>query len=86
MTLNFTHHEGSWDEEPATVDATSSATVVYIRKNIEQFTKTDQQTGEEVTLWGYDEAQISHSDYALYLGEENAADIAYVAIMAGIDL
>ena len=84
MTPIFTQHEGSQAEKPAEVDTTSSSTVVYVRKNIEQFTR--EEDGETVTLWRYDEAQMTREEYAIYKGEDNAAKIEYVAMMADIDL
>jgi len=65
MKLNYELHEGSQAEKPATVDTTSSATVVYLRRNIQQITRADEMG--EVTLWQYEEARISHSEYEQFL-------------------
>lgn len=86
MTIKFTYHEGSQAEEPLAVDTESSKGTVYLRRNIEQIERKDEQTGETVTLWGYEEAQLTHEEYALYLGEDNSAKIEYVAMMSDIEL
>ena len=65
MKLNYELHEGSQAEKPAVVDTTSSATVVYLRRNIQQITRADEMG--EVTLWQYEEARISHSEYEQFL-------------------
>ena len=65
MKLNYELHEGSQAEKPAVVDTTSSATVVYLRRNIRQITRVDEMG--EVTLWQYEEARISHSEYEQFL-------------------
>lgn len=65
MDLIYELHEGSQTEKPATVDTTSSATVVYLRRNIQQITRADEMG--EVTLWQYEEARISHSEYEQFL-------------------
>lgn len=86
MTINFTHHEGSQEEMPLAIDTESSKSIVYLRKNIQQIEKEDKQSGETVTLWSYDEAQLTQDEYALYLGENNSAKIEYVAMISDIDL
>lgn len=86
VNLTYKHHEGSQAERPAEVDTISSPTVYYLRKNIEQVTREDPQTGDEVTLWGYDEAELTPMEYATYVAEEAAAKTEYVAMMSDIDL
>ena len=85
MTITYIHHEGTQTTRPLAIDTESSAKVVYLRKNIEQITKEDE-SGEEYTVWSYDEAKLTHEDYALYLGEDNSAKIEYVAMMTDVDL
>lgn len=65
--MNYEHHEGSQATKPLPVDTTSSSTVVYIRKNIRQIEREDSMSGDTVTLWSYDEAEITHEDYELIL-------------------
>lgn len=59
--MNFIHVEGSQTERPLEFDATTSKTIIYIRKNIERKTKT--QDGNTYEVWEYDEAQIPMSEF-----------------------
>lgn len=61
MELIYELHEGSQTEKPAAVDTTSSATVVYLRRNIQQITRADEMG--EITLWQYEEAQCTHEQF-----------------------
>lgn len=59
MDLIFVHVEGSQETRPLEFDATTSDTVIYIRKNIERITRTDKTSGETIELWAYDEAEVN---------------------------
>lgn len=59
--MDFIHVEGTQTERPLEFDATTSKTIVYIRKNIERKTKT--QDGLTYDVWEYDEAQLPMSDF-----------------------
>ena len=59
--MDFIHVEGTQTEKPLEFDATTSKTIVYIRKNIERVTKTQDGTTYEV--WEYDEAQLPMNDF-----------------------
>ena len=86
MILNYTKHESSGVEQPSAIDDFSSATKVYIRKNFEQVEKTDEHGDGETRLsWVYDEAQLSPEEYSMYLTEQNAAKIEYLAMMNDVD-
>lgn len=85
MMPTFEYHEGSWAEQPQAVDATSSASVVYLRRNIRQVTKEDSTSGGTVTLWGYEEAQVTPAEYTAYLAEQTAARVEYIAMMSDIN-
>lgn len=63
MDLIFVHVEGSQETRPLEFDATTSDTVIYIRRNIERITKTDEMTGDSVELWAYDEAEVSIDEF-----------------------
>jgi hypothetical protein len=95
MTINFTHHEGSQAEEPLAIDTESSKDIVYLRRNIEQIERKDEQTGETVTLWGYEEAQLTREEYETYsviieetkkIKNEMQSQIDYLAIMTDTDM
>lgn len=60
--MDWRHVEGTQEERPLEFDATTSKTVVYIRKNIRRVTKEQDGTSHEV--WEYDEAQMPISDFA----------------------
>lgn len=59
--MDFIHVEGTQTEKPLEFDATTSKSIVYVRKNIERLTKTQDDTTYEV--WEYDEAQLPMSDF-----------------------
>lgn len=86
MNIVYTHHEGSQETKPATMDSTSSREVVYLRKNVERITREDPQTGDEVELWSYDEAELTPMEYATFVAEDAAAKAEYVAMMSDIDI
>lgn len=60
--MDFIHVEGSQTERPLEFDATTSKTIIYIRKNIERKSKT--QDGNTYEVWEYDEAQLPMEDFA----------------------
>ena len=80
--------QGSQETEPTEFDTTTSAVVVYQRKNIERITVTDTDgtTGE---LWQYDERELTPAEYAVIRAEEIdkiRADVDYIAAISDIDL
>ena len=87
--MNWTEHDGYQSEMPLEVDTTSSPTTVYLRRNIEEVTETDEQ-GVAVTHWHYEEAELTtdeYEEYKLYKAvEQQRADIDYIAAMADIEL
>ena len=79
--------------KPELIDATSSKTTVYIRKNIIEKERMDKETGDYTTYYEYDEAKLTKEEYQEYLKEleiidiqKQRADIDYIALMSGIDL
>lgn len=82
MELNF--YESESTVEPDEVDAVSSPTTVYIRKNIRQETHTDVD-GDEPAVWKYDEAKVSRQEFEAYQTEKLQADIAYLFMMGGLE-
>ena len=62
--------EGSKPEE---IDTTSSAYTVYLRRNIQA--KKDEETGEETGLYTYEEKQMTHDEYKVYLAELKSDEI-----------
>ena len=84
MIIEYHHTEGTQIEKPATIEFSPS--VVYLRKDIEKIGREDFVTGKIVPVWSYNEAVLSHSDYAIYAAEQAQANVEYVACMADIDL
>ena len=79
--------------KPELIDTISSKTTVYIRKNIIEKERIDNETGVSTTYYEYDEAKLTKAEYKEYLKEleiidiqKQRADIDYIALMSGIDL
>lgn len=80
--------ESSSVEQPAAIDTTSSAVVVYARKNFEQVEKTNDD-GSTYTVWQYLEQIIPKEDWEYYSSviaidstvDNNRADIDYLLIV-----
>lgn len=79
-------------ERPETVDTTSSKTSVYLRRNIKETTRADEE-GDETTWYEYEEAKLTHAEYEEYLQVVEAvnmrqmrADVDYIALCSGVDL
>ena len=71
---------------PQEVDDTSSKKYVYVNRNIEEETRTDED-GNETTVYIFEQDRISKDNRETYEAcDQNAADIAYIAMMADIDL
>ena len=49
--------------KPLEIDTTSSPSTVYLRRNIEEVEVEDQQSGETIKEWQYDEMTLSHSEW-----------------------
>ena len=68
MELKWREVEGTQTERPKEIDTTSSPRTVYVRRNISQQVKT-QENGENMTVWKYEEATLTLSEYAMYQKE-----------------
>jgi hypothetical protein len=60
--MEYRHVEGTQEVRPLEFDATTSKTVVYVRKNIERVAKITEQGNYQA--WEYDEAEIPYDDFA----------------------
>lgn len=47
---------------------------MYLRRNIEQITVTDETTNETVTMWQYEERQMSTAEYTQYKMVQESTD------------
>jgi hypothetical protein len=61
--LDIVYRQVESNDLPQEIDTTSSPTTVYFRKNIRTETRTDVETGESRTVYLYDEAKASQSQY-----------------------
>lgn len=63
--MTITWKKSSSNESPVEIDTTSSATSVYLRKNIVQSEKTDEE-GNVSIVYDYDEACLTKDEYDRY--------------------
>ena len=77
MEINYKYREGSQAEKPLEIDTTSSKIVVYVRRNIERITRPDPMTGAEISLWGYEEAELTPSEFEKFKTEKDIDDLQY---------
>ena len=82
MQLNYKKAQS--DTRPAEIDAESSPTTVYIRRSIEERTRTPE-AGESETYYTYEEAAVPRTEYDSYMIEKNKADIEYLYMMGDLD-
>lgn len=78
---------------PEAVDTASSKTTVYLRRGIKEKQRTDEESGESMTYYEYEEAKMTREEYEEYLQVAEAvnmrqirADVDYIALCAGVDL
>lgn len=64
--------------EPETVDTTTSPNTVYLRRNIEEY--THEVDGETITEYQYDELKMTRQEYAVYVAEQNSEAIDEILI------
>lgn len=71
MTTNAKRAESR--EMPVEIDLTASANGVYIRENIIEETRQDNE-GQEYTVYCYDEIFLTHKEYERYLITRDVAE------------
>ena len=76
---------------PDTIEETKST--VFLRRNIKETVRMDEESGDETTWYEYEEAKLSHAEYEEYMQVAEAvnmrqirADVDYIALCAGVDL
>ena len=67
MQINWKAVEGTQPERPKELDTASSPRCVYLRRNIKQLEKPTENGN--VTVWSYEEARLSLSEYVQYQKE-----------------
>lgn len=72
--------------EPDAVDTTSSRIYNYVRRNIHEEQREDDE-GKISTVWVYEEKKISKENWELYKAvERNSANIDYIAMMTDVEI
>lgn len=91
--MNIIYTKTKSTVKPDILDTTSSKVVVYLRKNIERKDEVDQNSGDTIQMYVYDEATLTKEEYDQYVAEMNIrdiqqqrADIDYIALMTDVDL
>ena len=84
MKLNYRKSEST--VYPVLVDTESSKTTVFLRRKVEEKTRTDPMSEATYTYYEYEEAKLSKNDYTRYLVQKQIANTDYSAIISGIDL
>ena len=69
MKLNYKKSQSSI--KPDLIDTTSSKKYVYLRQNVVKINSTDEQSGEDISYFEYDEAKLTRSEYEEYSKELN---------------
>ena len=74
--LNIVYYEHESMERPAEVDETSSAHVVYLRKDIAEVAVPATDNAPATVKYVYKEAVLTKADYALYaMAKQVAAEM-----------
>lgn len=76
---------------PQQIEETKST--VFLRKNIKETVRTNDESGEETTWYEYEESKLTHAEYEKYMQmvetmnvRQIRADVDYIALCAGVDL
>jgi len=68
MVITWEEREGTQASKPSVVDFESSKVYVYLRKDIERDSRTEED-GNVVFFWRYTEAKLTHEEYEQYIKE-----------------
>ena len=77
--------QGSQTEKPSEFDSTTSAVVIYQRRNIERVPVSNAD-GSTTELWQYEEREMSRDEYVDLQIEQTRADIDFIAMETGVEL
>lgn len=79
--------ENGSNEKPILIDKESSRKYIIVRKQFEQVPTYDEEGHQIDFHWRYLEAFIPRESYDVFeQSETNKADVAYIAMMTGIEL
>lgn len=75
-------------KRPDTIEKTKST--VFLRRNIKETARINEEYGEETTWYEYEEAKLTHSEYEKYTQmvesmnvRQIRADVDYLLILSG---
>ena len=72
--------------EPDAVDITTSKVYNYVRRNIHEEQREDEE-GNSYTVWVYEEMRVAKDEWELYKSvERNTANIDYIAMMSDVEI
>lgn len=72
--------------EPDVVDITTSKVYNYVRRNIREEQREDEE-GNSYTVWVYEEMRVAKDEWELYKSmERNTANIDYIAMMSDVEI
>ena len=71
--MTITYYKSESDTRPKPIEYGKKT--VYLHKNIEEKTRTDEMTGETEIYYEYDEAKMSYSEYDEYTTELRLNDV-----------
>ena len=73
--------------EPELTDSTTSRNWIYVRRNVREEQRTDEETGDTATVYIFEEMKVPRDEWELYKAvERNTANIDYIAMMSDIDI
>lgn len=71
---------------PEETDLTSSRVYNYVRRNIEEEEREDEE-GNTITMYVFEEMKVPKESWGMYLETiQNTANIDYIAMETGIEL
>lgn len=71
---------------PEETDLTSSKVYNYVRRNIEEEEREDEE-GNTITMYVFEEMKVPKESWSMYLETiQNTANIDYIAMETGIEL
>lgn len=74
---------GTQEKKPEEIDRTSSKTTVYLRRNIKQ-TKQQNEDGEQVKVWQYEEQEMSVEEYEQMLLMQSVVEAKTTGIVESV--
>ncbi len=77
--------QGSQESKPGEFDLTSSASVVYQRRNVSRV-EVEDMDGSKHEVWQYEEREMTRDEYLVVRDMDLLSKIEYVAMMTDVDM